>query len=319
MPAAWNLNPLPTSFKLSKEIQAARQRGQPLVALESTVITHGLPRPQNLQLARDLESVVRAKGAVPATIAVIDGRICVGLETNELDRLANGVEALAGAIRKLSSRDLASAVTANAIGGTTVAATLRIAAMVGIRVFATGGIGGVHRGGHCDVSADLAELARQQVVLVCAGPKAILDLPATLEHLETLGVPVTGYQTDKFPAFYSIKSGLPTSARADTPQQVAAIARTHWELDGGGFLLAVPPPSESALPRAEVEAWIAQALAEADAQGIRGQEVSPFLLKRVSELSGGRSLEANLALLKNNAMIAARVAIVLDSKNQRKA
>lgn len=305
---------LPKHFKLSKEVRSARQRGKPMVALESTVITHGLPRPQNLELARDLESIVRAEGAVPATIAVIDGRICVGLEANDLERLADDKSA-----RKLSSRDLAAAVTAGAGGGTTVAATLRIAAMAGIRVFATGGIGGVHRGSQWDVSADLSELARQPVLLVCAGAKAILDLPATLEQLETLGVPVIGYQTDEFPAFYSIGSGLSTSARADTDQQASALARTHWDLGGGGLLLAAPPPAESALPRAEVEAWIAQALAEADVQGIRGQGVSPFLLRRVSELSGGRSLAANLALLKNNAMIAASVAKVLDSKAEKQA
>jgi pseudouridine-5'-phosphate glycosidase len=312
---------LPKSFRFSKEVNQARQHGKPIVALESTVITHGLPRPQNLQLARDLESIVRTEGAIPATIAVLDGRICVGLQPDEMEHLAksSGVEALAGSVRKLSFRDLASAVTDKASGGTTVAATLRVATMAGIRVFATGGIGGVHRGSHWDVSADLPELARKPVLLVCAGAKAILDLPATLEQLETLGVPVIGYQTDNFPAFYSVESGLPTSARADDPQQVAEIARTHWQLGGGGLMLAVPPPAESALPRADVEAWIAQAIDEAEAQSIRGQAVSPFLLKRVSELSGGRSLEANLALLKNNAEIAAQVAkaMTLAVKNTR--
>jgi pseudouridine-5'-phosphate glycosidase len=322
---------LPKSFKLSKEISAARQRGLPIVALESTVITHGLPRPQNLQLARNLESIVRSQVAVPATIAVLDGRVCVGLEPDELEALAAN-----GNARKVSSRDLASAVADKASSGTTVAATLRIAAMAGIHVFATGGIGGVHRPflslrgataeqerrsnpqnnmpAQWDVSADLAELSRQPVLLVCAGAKAILDLPATLEQLETLGVPVIGYQTNNFPAFYSVESGLPTSARADDPQYVAELARKHWELGGGGLLLAAPPPAESALPRADVESWIAQAVNEADAEGIRGQAVSPFLLKRVSELSGGKSLEANLALLKNNAMIAAGVAKALGTK-----
>jgi pseudouridine-5'-phosphate glycosidase len=295
--------PLPKSFKLSPEVRKASQDSRPIVALESTVITHGLPRPQNLQLAHDLESIVRREGAVPATIAIFDGRICVGLETEELERLA--ADQLA---RKLSTRDLAPAIADQASGGTTVAATLRIAAMADIRVFATGGIGGVHRGSQWDVSADLAELATQRVLLVCAGAKAILDLPATLEQLETLGVPVVGYQTNNFPAFYSIESGLPTSARADSPQQAAAIARAHWELGGGGLMLAAPPPAESALPRAEVEAWIAKALKEAEDQNIHGQAVSPFLLQRVSELSGGRSLIANLALLKNNAMVAAQVA-----------
>jgi pseudouridine-5'-phosphate glycosidase len=303
----------PKYFKLSKEVSVARQRGKPIVALESTVITHGLPRLQNLQLARDLEAIVRTEGAIPATIAVLDGRICIGLEADELERLAtsSGVEALAGAVRKLSSRDLAAAVTDKTSGGTTVAATLRVAAMAGIRVFATGGIGGVHRSDGWDVSADLAELAQQPVLLVCAGAKAILDLPATLEHLETLGVPVIGYQTGEFPAFYSIESGLPTGTRIDRPEEAAALARTHWELGGGGLLLAAPPPADGALPRAEVETWIAQAQADADAQGIHGQAVSPFLLNRISELSGGRSLAANLALLRNNASIAAQVAKVL--------
>lgn len=305
---------LPKYFKFSKEVGAARQHGQPIVALESTVITHGLPRPQNLALAREMESVVRAEGVVPATIAVLDGRVCIGLEPDELQRLAADEGA-----RKLSSRDLAPAVTAVASGGATVAAALRIAAMAGIRVFATGGIGGVHRGSQWDVSADLSELARQPVLLVCAGAKAILDLPATREQFETLGVPVVGYLTGDFPAFYSVESGLPTSARADSPQDAANLARTHWELGGGGVLLAAPPPAESALPRAQVETWIAQALAEADAQGIHGQAVSPFLLKRVSELSGGRSLQANLALLKNNAGIAAQVAKLLDLKPKKQA
>ena len=304
---------LPKYFKLSKEVSKARQRGKPIVALESTVITHGLPRPENLQPARDLESIVRSEGAVPATIAVLNGRVCVGLEASELERLATDESA-----HKLSNRDLAAAVADEASGGTTVAATLRVAAMAGIRVFATGGIGGVHRGSYWDVSADLPELVRRPVLLVCAGAKALLNLPATLEQLETLGVPVIGYQTDKFPAFYSIESGLPTSARADSSEQVAEIARAHWDLGGGGLMLAVPLPAEGALPRAEVESWIAQAINEAVPQRIQGQDVSPFLLQRVSELSGGRSLQANLALLRNNAMIAARVAKVLGTQPKKK-
>ncbi|MEX1248346.1 MAG: pseudouridine-5'-phosphate glycosidase [Anaerolineales bacterium] len=293
----------PKYFKLSKEVGAAFKAGKPIVALESTVITHGLPQGENLELARAMEEIVRAEGAVPATIAVIEGRICVGMEPGELERLARDSEA-----RKLSGRDLAAAVADKASGGATVAGTLRVAAMAGIRVFATGGTGGVHRGSQWDVSADLSELARQPVLLVCAGAKAILDLPATLEQFETLGVPVIGYQTDEYPAFYSIESGLPVSARVDAPEGAAALARAHWELGGGGLLLANPVPAHAGLPKPEVDAWIAQALVEAEAQGIRGQSVSPFLLKRVSELSGGRSLQANLALLKNNALIAAQVA-----------
>ena len=301
---------LPNTFRLSPEVARAREKNAPIVALESTVITHGLPRPQNLELARSLEDTVRAGGGVPATIAVLGGQLCVGLEASELERLA----ADAGA-RKLSSRDLAAAVAQAANGGTTVAATLRIAAAAGIRVFATGGIGGVHRNAPWDVSADLPELARQPVLLVCAGAKAILDIPATLEQLETLGVPVVGYGTDEFPAFYSVESGLRTSSRVEDAAGAAALARAHWQLGGGGILLAAPPPAEAAVPRAETEGWIAQALAEAGEQGVHGQAVSPFLLARVAELSRGRSLAANLALLKNNARIAAGIAKELSGGN----
>lgn len=294
---------LPPMFHLSPEVATALDRGAPVVALESTVITHGLPRPQNLELARSLEDIVRAEGAVPATIGALGGKLLVGMQPAELEALAND----AGA-RKLSARDLAAVVAASSSGGATVAATLRVAAMAGIRVFATGGIGGVHRGSHWDVSADLPELARQPLVLVCAGAKAILDLPATLEQFETLGVPVIGYQTDEYPAFYSIESGLRTSGRVDDARQAAELASAHWQLGGGGILLTAPPPAESALPRAEVEAWIQQAQGEADEQSIHGQAVSPFLLARVAQLSGGRSLQANLALLRNNARVAAAVA-----------
>jgi pseudouridine-5'-phosphate glycosidase len=290
-------------FHLSPEVATALDRGAPVVALESTVITHGLPRPQNLELARSLEDIVRAEGAVPATIGALGGKLLVGMQPAELEALADD----AGA-RKLSARDLAAVVAAGASGGTTVAATLRVAAMAGIRVFSTGGIGGVHRGSHWDVSADLPELARQPLVLICAGAKAILDLPDTLEQFETLGVPVIGYQTDEYPAFYSIESGLRTSGRVEDARQAAELARAHWQLGGGGILLTAPPPAESALPRAEVEAWIQQAQGEADEQSIHGQAVSPFLLARVAQLSGGRSLQANLALLRNNARIAAAVA-----------
>lgn len=301
---------LPGMFKLSPEVSKAILHGKPVVALESTVITHGLPRPQNLELAHALEAIVREGGATPATIAVIDGELCVGLEPAQLEALANTPD-----VRKLSSRDLAAAVAQKASGGTTVAATLRIAASARIRVFATGGIGGVHRGSQWDISADLPELARQPLVLVCAGAKAILDLPATLEQFETLGVPVVGYGSDNYPAFYSVESGLSTSNRVDNAAEAAALARVHWQLGGGGVLLAAPPPAETAIPREEVEAWIVQAQAEADAQGVRGQGVSPFLLARVAELSSGRSLQANLALLKNNARIAAEVAKELSAGN----
>jgi pseudouridine-5'-phosphate glycosidase len=294
---------LPKTFRFSQEVSEARRSGKPIVALESTVITHGLPQGENIELARAMEDIVRQSGATPATIAVVEGRICLGMDAADLERLAADTGA-----RKLSARDLAPAVAAAASGGTTVAGTLRVAAMAGIRVFATGGIGGVHRGSQWDISADLPELAKQPVLLVCAGAKAILDLPATLEQFETLGVPVVGYQTDEYPAFYSIESGLQTSARVDNAAEAAALARAHWDLGGGGIMLTAPAPADMALPRGEVDVWIDQALAELEAQGIRGQAVSPYLLKRVSELSGKKSLEANLALLKNNARVAAGVA-----------
>lgn len=300
---------LPKFFKLSKEVQAAQRKGQPVVALESTVITHGLPQPANLEIALAMEDIVRADGAVPATIGVLDGRLLVGMDADELEALATAKDA-----RKLSSRDLGDAIAAKHSGGTTVAGTLRAAGMVGIPVFATGGIGGVHRGSERDVSADLGELARQPVVVVCAGAKAILDLPATLEELETLGVPVIGYQTEEFPAFYSRQSGLGTSGRAENAKEAAEIAMAHWQLGGGGLLLATPVPEEDALPSNEVEAWIERALGEAKRQKLSGQAVTPFLLKRISELSGGKSLQANLALLKNNAQVATEVASHMQAK-----
>lgn len=294
---------LPKFYKVSKEVAEAQRRNKPLVAMESTVITHGLPRPRNLELARSLESIVREEGAAPATIGVLDGRVLVGMEPDELEKLA-----MLEYARKLSSRDLGAAVVDKASGGTTVAGTLRVAARAGILVFATGGIGGVHRGGQRDVSADLPELAKQPMLLVCAGAKSILDLPATLEEFETLGIPVIGYQTDEFPAFYSTSSGLTTSARVDDPAQAAEFARTHWQLGGGGVLLAAPPPKEHTVDFQEADAWVEEALKEVEEQGIQGQGVTPYLLKRISELSGGKSLNANLALLKNNARIAAQVA-----------
>lgn len=283
---------------------------QPIVALESTVITHGLPYPENIRLAQDMEAQVRGLGAIPATIAVIDGRICVGLNTNELEKLGQG-----GKMLKISARDIAPAVARGASGGTTVAATITIAHTVGIQVFATGGIGGVHRQPHGsnspveDVSADLTQLAKVPIVVVCAGAKAILDLPATLEMLETLVVPVVGYETNDFPAFYSRSSGYPTSTRADRPEDVAKIAQTHWNLGmRSAVLVAVPPPEETALPHENVDGAIEQALQEAFGKGIRGQEVTPFLLRRVSELTGGDSLRANLGLLLNNARVASMIA-----------
>jgi pseudouridine-5'-phosphate glycosidase len=296
-------------YKLSKEVQSAQRRGWPLVALESTVITHGLPQPENLKLAQEIEDIVRAGSAAPATIGVLKGRLLVGMEEEELQELAKDK-----APRKLSSRDIAAALEQEASGGTTVAATLRVAAQANIQVFATGGIGGVHRNAARDVSADLAELASRQLIVVCAGAKAILDLPGTLEELETLGVPVIGYQTDEFPAFYSTESGLRTSGRVESAEEMAKLAQTHWALGGGGLLLAAPLPEEAALPHEQIDGWIEVALKDAQVEGMSGPAVTPYLLKRVNELSGDKSLKANLALLKNNAAIAAEVATQLSPK-----
>lgn len=298
--------PLPDFFALSDEFARARAKGLPVVALESTVITHGLPYPENLKLARDMEAEVRAQGAIPATTALIDGKVCIGITDSQLEQLAQGTHPL----RKISSRDFGPGIAQCASGGTTVAGTLAAAGAAGIRVFATGGIGGVHRGAPYDISADLGQLGKSPLIVVCAGAKAILDLPATLEVLESLGVPVIGYGTDDFPAFYSRSSGLKASARADNPEEVARLARAHWNLGmQSAVLVTVPIPEADALPPEQVNAEIDQALSEMHAQGISGQAVTPFLLARVSELSGGTSLRANLALLKNNARVAAQIAL----------
>ena len=274
---------------------------------KSAVITHGLPRPTNLELARAVEDEVRSQGAVPATIALIRGKVHVGLTAEEVEWLSNAEQT-----RKISLRDYGLAIARGESGGTTVAATLRAASMAGIRVFATGGIGGVHRGGVFDISTDLQEMSRAPLVLVCAGAKAILDLPATLEYLETMGVPVIGYQTDTFPAFYSRSSGLPVTVRVETAEEVAQIAQAHWQMGMSSTLLVVvPPPEALALEHSAMEELIQKALHDAETAGVRGAAVTPFLLGRVSELSGGASLQANLALLLQNARIAAQIATAL--------
>jgi pseudouridylate synthase len=290
------------------EVADALRAGRPVVALESTLIAHGLPRPLNLETARAAEAAVRAEGAVPATVAVLRGRPVVGLGAAELEELA-----VAEGVRKASRRDLAAAVAQGATAATTVAATMFLAARAGIRVFATGGIGGVHPtapGQPPDVSADLVELARTPVAVVCAGAKSILDLPATLEVLETLGVPVLGYGVDEFPAFYLRTSGLPASARVDTPAEAAAVLAAHWGLDGAGVVLAQPPP-EPALDPGEFAAALRDAEAEAGRAGVRGAARTPFLLARLAERTGGRSLSVNRALIVANARLAARVAAAL--------
>jgi pseudouridine-5'-phosphate glycosidase len=294
----------------SPEVAEARRAGRPLVALESTVISHGMPWPANLATANLLEAAVRQEGAVPATIAAIDGKIRIGLPPTELERLARGDEP----VQKLSRRDLAIRLCQGGLGATTVAATMIAARAAGIQVFATGGIGGVHRGAQqsFDISADLSELSRTPVAVVCAGAKSILDLPLTLEVLETLGVPVLGYGTSAFPAFYSRDSGLKVDAQVDDPAALAAICRTHWQLGlQSGVLVANPVPAELALDPDVAEAAIAQALQEAAAQGIRGKDTTPFLLARVKALTGGESLKTNVALIENNARLAARLALAL--------
>lgn len=286
----------------------AKSKG-PVVALESTVITHGLPYPQNLQLARDMEAAIRRAGAMPATIALLDGKVKVGLTNEELTRLAQAKSSM-----KVGRRDFATAVLQKASGGTTVAATMYAAAQVGIRVFATGGIGGVHRENSFDVSTDLRTLSDTSMVVVCAGAKAILDLPATLEYLETSGVPVIGYKTQEFPAFYSRTSGLDVSLRLDKPADIAQYALTHWSLGlWTAVLVANPVPERDAIPPSEIEPVIARASKEAVDRKIHGQALTPFLLQRVSEMTAKRSMRANLSLLLNNAQLAAEIALAMSS------
>jgi len=293
----------------STAVSAARQQGRPLVALESTIITHGMPYPQNVETARSVEAVVRDAGAEPATIAVLDGTLHVGLEAAALDRLGQSRD-----VMKLSRADFAYAIAAGRTGATTVAATMIAARMAGIDVFATGGIGGVHRGaeGSFDISADLSELAQTDVIVVCAGAKAILDLPKTLEVLETNGVPVIGYGTDHLPAFWSRSSGLDAPLRLDTAEEIAAHARTRRACGlRGGTLIANPIPVEAEIPATEINGFIARALADAEAQGVVGKDVTPFLLGRMYELTEGRSLTANIALVENNARLAAGIACAM--------
>lgn len=292
---------------ITAEIALALQAGAPVVALESALVTHGFASPANLDIARRMEAAVRQAGVLPATIAVLEGEARVGLSDEELVRLASDRSA-----RKVSLRDLPLVLAQGVSGGTTVAATIHLAHRAGIRVFATGGIGGVHRGRPQDVSADLPALASNSIVVVCAGAKAILDLPRTLEYLETHGVPVIGYSTDQFPAFYSRSSGLKLDARVETPEEVAQMAQARAALGlPAALLVCVPVPEADELPAGEAEAAIAQAVEEADINGISGKALTPFLLARLVELTGGRARRANEALLLSNARIAARIARVL--------
>ena len=297
-------------LRLADDVRDALAAGRPVVALESTVIAHGLPRPDNLTVARETEAAVRTAGAVPATIAVMDGRIVVGLSAAELERLATTDEPVA----KASRRGLAVALARKSLAATTVAGTLACAALVGIRVFATGGVGGVHRGAAqtFDISADLIELGRAPLVTVCAGIKSMLDLPLTLEYLETQGVPVIGAQTDELPAFYYRSSGLRVPYRAETPTEIAAIARAQWGSGlGGGLLITCPIPEADALPEGVFADALAQAERDAGEAHITGPEITPFLLARIATLTGGASVAANRALLLNNATWAGRIAAAL--------
>jgi pseudouridine-5'-phosphate glycosidase len=290
------------------EVADALRAGRPVVALESTLIAHGLPRPQNLRTARRAEEAVREEGAVPATVAVWRGRPTVGLSDEEVQELAEN-----DGVHKASTRDLAAAVALGRTAATTVAATLRLAHLAGVRVFATGGIGGVHRGAgeSWDVSADLAELARTPVAVVCAGAKSVLDLPRTLEALETYGVPVVGLGTDTFPAFYLRSSGLPVSARADGAEEAARLLTAHWRLGGAGVVLAQPLDESEALSQGEFDRALAEAERQAAERGVRGPALTPFLLARLAEVTAGRTLLANEALVVANARAAARVACAL--------
>ncbi|MFN8399285.1 MAG: pseudouridine-5'-phosphate glycosidase [Anaerolineales bacterium] len=291
-------------IQVSTEVSRALTMGAPIVALESTVITHGLPQPQNLELARNMEQQVRDAKATPATVALLDGKIRLGISDEELIRLSESQSTL-----KVSHRDFATAIVKKVNGGTTVAGTMLAAHMSGIKVFATGGIGGVHKESSFDISTDLKALAETPMVVVCAGAKAILDLPATMEYLETMGVPVVGYKTDEFPAFYSRESGLKVSARLDSPQEIAEFAKAHWSLGlRSAILVTNPVPETDAIPTSEMEPMIAQASAEAVEKGIHGQALTPFLLGRISELTKGKSLKSNLALLLNNARLAGEIA-----------
>ena len=294
---------------LSPEVAEARAGKKPIVALESTIITHGMPYPHNVETARSVEDAVRGAGAVPATIAVIGGRFRVGLNAEEIERLGQ----LTGGVVKASRRDLAAVAARKGSAGTTVAATMFIAELAGLEIFATGGIGGVHRGAAetFDISADLVELARTRVAVVCAGAKSILDIEKTLEFLETQGVAIVGYRCDQFPAFYARSSGFKLEHRCDGLHDLARMIRLQRDIGPGGLLIANPIPDSHALEEAAIEERIAEAVADAKAQGVGKKEATPFLLKRVVELTGGRSLEANIALIKNNAILAAQAAAEL--------
>lgn len=293
-------------LNFSEEVSGALHFDRPVVALESTVIAHGLPYPHNIETAYKLERIVREYGATPATIGIFDGEITVGLNDTQIEAMATSD------FRKISIRDLAAAVAMKHNGATTVASTTFIADLAGIKVFATGGIGGVHRGAASDVSADLPELARAPIVVVCSGAKVVLDLPKTREWLETFGITVLGWKCDDLPAFYSSESGLAVDQRVDDEREVAAIVRARDDLgQKSAILLTVPVPERAEIKRSEVENILEKALSLAEIQGISGKEITPFLLSKMSDMSEGKTLAANIALLENNAKVAAEVAVRL--------
>lgn len=292
---------------VAPDVAAALAAGKPVVALESTIISHGMPYPRNLETARDVEAIIRANGALPATIAILDGRLKVGLSAAEIERVAQSPDMV-----KASVRDMPVLVAQQGNGATTVASTMRIAAMAGIHVFATGGIGGVHRGAakSMDISADLQEMAKSDVAVICAGAKSILDIGLTLEYLETQGVPVITLGSDDFPAFYSRESGHQSPFRAEDAAGVAAIMTAKWQMGlSGGLVIANPIPPSDEIPCTEMDRQIHAALVEADTMGVKGKAVTPFLLKHVAAITEGRSLTANIALVKNNAKLAASIAV----------
>jgi len=303
-------------LSISSEVKKALAEGKPVVALESTIITHGMPYPQNLEMAKNVEAVVRKHGAVPATIAIMDGRFAVGVTGEDLERLA--LEG--GKAAKASRRDVAALLVQGVLAGTTVATTMQIAALAGIRIFATGGIGGVHRGAEdtFDISADLEELSRTPVAVVCAGAKSILDIGKTLEVLETNGVPVIGYGTDEFPAFWARESGHKVDHRFDDVEDIAKLVALQIDLGLGGVLIANPIPEKDALDPKAIEARIAEAIAGAEKEGVSRKALTPFLLKRIFELTDGKSLVSNIALVENNAMVAAKIAVTLAAKTAPK-
>ncbi|MBO9656706.1 pseudouridine-5'-phosphate glycosidase [Rhizobium sp. BR 250] len=294
----------------SQEVAAAKQRGAPIVALESTIITHGMPYPGNIEMAESVEQIIRDQGAVPATIAVIHGNLHIGLEKDQLEALAQTTDAM-----KVSRADIAFAIAERRTGATTVAATMIAAARAGIRVFATGGIGGVHKGAEetFDISADLTELARTGVIVVCAGAKAILDIPKTLEVLETNGVPVVTFGSEEFPAFWSRSSGLASPLSLNSPAAIANFQATREQLGiDGGMLVANPVPEADEIPREEMEIYINRAISHAERDEVTGKAVTPYLLGDIFRLTDGRSLETNIALVRNNAQLAAEIAVALN-------